>query len=146
MPNSMKCLRLLTLLYVGALHTLLADQSDLHCIEDMEVPQKHAAAAYTSGTVEASVIIGSDGKPELVKLQSGSKLLRNEVEFYLKYRTRYSTTCKGQQVSLYFTYAIEGELAEELSSTVHFLPPNRFVIVSRPVRPVADPVRKKKEP
>jgi hypothetical protein len=136
MQSSMRYLGL-TLLFIG-LTPLSAGPNSLDCVKDMEIPQKHTLVAYTTGNVEAVVTVGSYGRLKSVDIKSPNIQLRTEVEFYLRYHTVYSPSCRGQRVNFSFTYAIEGPLADELSTTLHFLPPNRFLVVSRPVRPIID--------
>ena len=117
----------------------LSDGADLACIEDIEVPQMHGTlVGSVPARIEATVVVGKMGRAASVSFRAPSKPLETEIGFYLKKRTRYASACEGRSVRIVFSYLVEGSETADLESTVHFKPPNEFVVISHPMKPIAD--------
>ncbi len=120
-----------------------ADEADLACIEDIEVPQMHGTlVGSVPARIEATVLVGKMGKAASVSFRAPTKPLEIEIGFYLKNKTRYSKACEGRSLKIVFSYLVEGDETAELEAVVHFKPPNEFVVISHPVKPIADHTRK----
>ncbi len=64
--------------------------------------------------------------------------LAQEVRGYLTHETTYDKACKGKRVEFVFTFRLEGTPEYTPLVWVKFQPPNRFVIVSRPQKAIAN--------
>ena len=110
------------------------------CVTDMMIPAYgHVARrSKTGGSVRAVVTVGSSGAAEAIHITSVDEDLADEVRAYLKNATTYNPGCGGKQVNLLFTFELSGEPQHDPPVWVRFLPPNRFIIMSRPHRPNID--------
>lgn len=90
------------------------------------------------GHVDAWVKIGGRGRPDSVKIEASAKILGYPIEFLLRHSTEYSAECSGETVHFTFTYVVEGEVADILLWKVQFRPPDHFMIVSRPLKPIVE--------
>ena len=111
-----------------------AASEDLHCVKDLLIPGYTYVArrSHQGGTVEAVITIGAAGTASNIVTRSSDPNLEAEVRDYLRNNTLYDSGCSGKNVVLRFTFRLEGEAEPNPPVWVHFLPPNHFVIVSRP--------------
>jgi len=107
------------------------------CIEEIEIPRYSAVArlALKPGTVRAQIKIGKNGQLSDVTLEAPDPMLANEVRGWLKHTGRFRPSCAGREVTLLFTFRLEGEATHYPFAIVRFRPPNHFIIISQPSLP-----------
>ena len=81
------------------------------------------------------VTIADGGRISEIELTPPNPDLGDEVQAYLR-SSKYSEQCAGRKVEIKFTFLLEGEPEATPPVFVRFQPPNRFVIVSRPRKPM----------
>ena len=109
------------------------------CLVDLEVPQFAVALSVPSGGhVEARVRLKADGQPAAIGIESSNPLLSDEVEYHLRKKATYRQDCGGKEITLDFTFKVEGPAVQCPFARVQFLPPNRFVITRQPVLSTPD--------
>jgi hypothetical protein len=112
-------------------------ESNVSCVERLQMPvyPKLAEAARISGTVNATVVVPSDG-PVQMKV-AGHSILAPAVEKALRAST-FRKACSGKSVTLVFKFVLADEFdPDKLPQRVSFGYPNQFWI-SVPPR-VAEP-------
>lgn len=121
--------------------SLQSDNFDeLACVTSLELPTRGflAATSSSSGTVHARIEIGLSGRASRIELSGANPLLQGEVRVGLN-QSRFSEKCSGKQVELLFQFTLEGSPTDTLRPpAVRFLPPNRFELVFRRLKPVLD--------
>ncbi|HME10016.1 MAG TPA: hypothetical protein VKG25_23360 [Bryobacteraceae bacterium] len=113
--------------------------SGLECVVDLGIPQyTYLARRSLGGDVTAYVRVGKHGKVASIRTPGADVNLAKEVELGLRYDTTYLESCKGQEVDIVFTFRLEGEPEDDPSTHIRFLPPNHFVLISHPRKPIID--------
>jgi hypothetical protein len=122
----------------------------LGCIKEMLLPAYGAIArkAMSPGTVKAEASIGPGGTLAGFRSGDADRFLALEVETFIRYNTSFRSECVGKQVSLVFTFVLEGDPVVDPTARVKFRGPNEFVIISQPQSPTVDRFRvaPKKDP
>lgn len=110
------------------------------CVEEIEIPRYSAVArrAINPGTVRALIKIGKEGRLGDVTLEAPDPNLADEVRGWVKHTGRFRPSCVGRQVTLLFTFRLEGEATHHTFAIVRFRPPNHFIIISQPTLPIID--------
>jgi hypothetical protein len=136
-PALKRLFRLIYLLLLLTLIRVAAEASDLDCIKDIELPTYSFVArrSQTGGTVTAIVTVGQDGKASRVTTPDADANLAEEVRDSLSDGTSYLPSCAGKNLTIVFTFKLEGEPVDNPYTSIHFEPPNHFVIISRPKKP-----------
>jgi hypothetical protein len=118
----------------------LATGQSLDCIADMTVPRYNLSSrrSITGGDVTATVTVGAEGHAAKIDLVATDPNLAEEVRLYLTNETKYSNLCQGKKIEVKFTFQLEGEPEWAPPVWVRFRPPNHFVIVSRPQKPIVN--------
>lgn len=114
-----------------------ADNVD--CLVQLEIPRYTFVArrAATTGTVEAHVLVGREGKIDKMQTTGADPNLGLEVEGFLK-KSSFLPSCHGREVRLFYTFRLEGEARLDPFAIVSFRPPNHFIITSQPWTPIFD--------
>ena len=110
------------------------------CIKSLELPTRGlmAARAGASGTVDAVVLVRTDGKIEKLDLTGGNNNLQAEVRVAMELST-FDSTCQGQRILLTFDFTLTDPPADNiLPPAVKFVPPSRFELTFRRVKPNID--------
>jgi hypothetical protein len=117
--------------------TFLVAQN-IECVSELTLPQYSMVARQSSGggTVSAAIVIGAGGRPEHIDFEGGDSDLANEVRIYLTHATTYLKGCAGKTVNLKFTFELKGDPELYPHVFVKFRPPNHFIIISRPQKPI----------
>jgi len=84
-------------------------------------------------SAEITFEVGADGKAEGVTYVA-TGWLRFEMQQVFVERGRYSPKCRGQRLTFHVQYEVSGEATVHAESVTRFLPPNRFVVLCRPVK------------
>jgi hypothetical protein len=115
-----------------------AADRNLECVVDLAVPNYGLSSrrSASGGAVTAIVTVGTQGTVLQVNIQTTDRNLGDEVRTYLGKATKYSPTCEGRNVEVHFIFQLEGEAEWDPPVFVHFRPPNTFVIISRPRKPM----------
>lgn len=123
----------------GALYgsCAVAASAGIDCIREIELPRYSFVArrAPAGGTVKALIMIGKSGRPVTIRTPNSDENLAEEVRDTLRDNTSYSGACQGKEIEIVFTFRLEGKPSEYPMTSVHFQPPNHFVLVSEPKRP-----------
>ena len=109
----------------------------LSCFEYLELPTRGllAAKAGESGTVRAHIRIGKDGGITQLKLLGGNPGLQAEVRVAMTL-SRLNKICKNSVIDLVFAFSLEDPPTDYITApAVRFVPPNRFELTFRRVRP-----------
>ena len=132
----------------GGIHLLLAlpptaeiaNSQNLECVKELEVPRYNLSSrrSFTGGTVTAIVSIGRGGLVSQIDTGTADRNLAEEVRTYLTTAATYSETCEGKKVEITFTFKLEGEPEFTPPVFVRFRPPNHFIIISRPRKPIVN--------
>lgn len=110
--------------------------SNTHCIERLRMPAypQLADAARISGSLTATVVLGTDGSIQNTVLDMGVasatalRLFPPAVELALR-ASAFRKTCGGESVTLVFNFVLGEDLdPNHLQQTVSFEYPNRFWI------------------
>jgi len=118
-------------------------EQDLSCVKYLELPTRGllAAGAGGSGTVHAVAEVGGDGQMAKLRLTGGNSGLQGEVRVAMNL-SRFTSSCSNRSVEFVFVFALEDPPTESvIPPGVRFVPPNRFDLVFRKVKPNYDPVR-----
>ena len=107
------------------------------CIEEIEIPRYSAVArlALKPGTVRAQIKIGKDGQLSDLTLEAPDPNLADEVRGWVEHTGRFRPSCVGREVTLLFTFRLQGEATHYPFAIVRFRPPNHFIIISQPRLP-----------
>ena len=114
--------------------------SDFSCVESLELPTRGllAAGAGKSGTVSAIVHIGDGGHVEKLELVGDNKILNAEVRVAMNL-SQFTAKCSGRQFGLVFEFVLEDPPTNTLiPPAVRFLPPDRFALTFRRLKPIVD--------
>jgi hypothetical protein len=110
------------------------------CIKSLELPTRGllAARAGTSGTVGAVVFVGKDGKIEKLDLTGGNNILQAEVRVAMELSS-FDGACQGKRIPLTFDFTLTDPPTDNiLPPAVKFVPPSRFELTFRRVKPNID--------
>ena len=99
-------------------------------------------ATYIPTTVEVVVRIGKGGSVESIRYSNSNALLQIELDHFFKDATTYRSGCQGRSVTFVVRYLVEGTPTDNPVSEVRFRPPNEFVVICRPLKPILDPLRR----
>jgi hypothetical protein len=114
---------------------------DLSCVDSLELPTRGllAAGAGHSGVVHAVARIGNEGRLSSLRLEGGNPGLRGEVRVAMNL-SRFATKCRDRTMEFVFAFTLEGPPNDSiLPPGVRFVPPNRFELVFRQIKPNYDP-------
>jgi hypothetical protein len=128
-------------LFASIAWTQPKDDSNLGCVKSLEVPTRglFAARAGVSGTVEVAVEVGKDGQPEKWGLMGDNQILKGEAQVAVSL-SRFLPACEGRMVKIVFAFTLEDPPSDSiLPPAVRFIPPNRFELTFRRVKPNLDP-------
>lgn len=114
------------------------EEHNLHCLLELELPRFAAAPIVREGTVEAVVAIGWKGEPTDIEYQASHRLLQLEVSAHLRQLAKYDPQCAGKEVKLRFTFKLEGEETHYPYPITRFRPPNHFIIITQPPKPIIE--------
>jgi hypothetical protein len=113
---------------------------DFSCIDFLELPTRGllAAGAGTSGTVRAVAKIGKKGQLSKLTLTGGNRGLQGEVRVAMNL-SRFAGKCQGRSVEFVFAFTLEDPPTDSIIPPgVRFVPPNRFELIFRRVKPIVD--------
>jgi hypothetical protein len=126
-----------------------ASAMDVSCVTSLHLPTHgfFAARAPHSGTVHATVHLGTGGTPSKTQLVTDTpnpEGLEAEVRTALA-GSDFAPRCAGRALEFFFAFTLEEPPADSiLPPTVRFVPPNRFELVFRKVKPNYDPAPQRK--
>ena len=115
----------------------------LSCVDELLMPSYGAIArkAGQPGTVISRVTVGRDGKLALIRSTAPDKFLIQEVETFLRYNATYKSSCRGQTITLKFTFVLDNVVpTANPRLNVKFRGPNEFVIETQPQAAIPDAV------
>lgn len=140
--NMPLCAALLSWVVVPALLTGQTQNStaDYSCTKSLELPTKglFAAGAKTSGTIEAVVRISKDGLVDQLHLTGRDPDLQAEVRAVMSL-SKFDSRCVGQSLKFVFAFTVEDPATDNIiPPRVQFMPPNRFQLTFRRVKPNFD--------
>ena len=122
-------------------------EQDLSCISFLELPTRGllAAGAGTSGTVHVAAEIGKEGQLSKLTLTGGNPGLQGEVRVAMNL-SQFAVRCHDRTVGLVFAFTLEDPPTDSIIPPgVRFVPPNRFELVFRRVKPSYDPAPPRKD-
>ena len=114
---------------------------DLSCVDALELPTRGliAAGAGSSGVVHAVARIGEAGKLSNLRLEGGNRGLRGEVRVAMNL-SQFAAKCRDRTIDFVFAFTLEDPPTDSIIPPgVRFVPPNRFELVFREVKPNYDP-------
>lgn len=117
-----------------------ASNVDLSCVDYLELPTRGliAAGAGSSGVVHAVARIGADGKLSDLRLDGGNRGLRGEVRVAMNL-SKFAAKCLDRTMDFVFAFTLEDPPTDSIIPPgVRFVPPNRFELVFRKVKPFFD--------
>jgi hypothetical protein len=109
-------------------------------VESLALPTSGilASRASASGSVRADVTIGTAGQVSKLGLDGGDAALRGEVGAALGI-SRFQARCAGRKVKLEFAFTLIDPPSDNIiPPAVRFVPPNRFELTFRRVKPTID--------
>lgn len=112
---------------------------DWSCVTSLELPTHGliAARAGASGTVNAHLRLGKNGKVSELRLTGDSPALEGEVRVAIGL-SRFAPRCKGRAIDLIFSFTLEDPLGDSIiPPRTRFFPPNRFDLVFRKLKPTS---------
>ena len=115
---------------------------DLSCVSSLELPTRGllAAGAWSSGTILALGQIGKRGQLSKLQLRGGNRGLQGEVRVAMSL-SQFNARCEGRTVEFAFAFTLEDPPTDNIvPPVVRFVPPNRFELIFRRVKPSYDPV------
>jgi hypothetical protein len=107
------------------------------CVNTLELPTRGllASGAGNSGVVHAVADIGKDGKVAHLQLNGGNPGLQAEVRVAMDL-SKFATKCHGRALEFVFAFTLEDPPIDSLRPpAVRFVPPNRFELVFKRVKP-----------
>ncbi len=113
---------------------------DLSCVDALELPTRglSAAGARESGVVDAVAHIGKDGRLSRLQLAGGNRALQGEVRVAMNL-SKFAAACHDRMIEFVFSFTLEGPPVDSiLPPGVRFVPPNRFELVFRQLKPIYD--------
>jgi hypothetical protein len=119
--------------------------SDLSCVESLELPTRGllAAGAGKSGTVTAAIHIGDGGQVDSVELTGDNNILKGEVRVAVNL-SHFAPKCSGREFRVVFAFTLEDPPTDSIiPPAVKFVPPNRFELTFRRLKPIVDPAPRK---
>jgi hypothetical protein len=119
----------------------MTSTANLSCVSSLELPTRGllAAGAGASGIVHVFARIGRDGRLSNLKLDGGNPGLQGEVGVAINL-SRFAVKCQDRTVEFIFAFTLEDPPTDSIIPPgVRFIPPNRFELVFRRLRPNYDP-------
>jgi hypothetical protein len=113
----------------------------LSCVASLELPTHGllAARAGTSGTVAAIIRVAEGGAVSALELAGGNDILQAEVRVAVKLST-FDRKCQGRSVQIIYAFTLEDPATDSIiPPAVRFIPPNRFELTFRKVKPNIEP-------
>jgi hypothetical protein len=110
--------------------------SNVACAERLKIPTYPALAntARIEGMITATIRLSSDRAPAATA-SPGQPMLSSAVERAIS-ESKFRTDCGGKTVTLIFEFKLGADGSDEKH---FFQPPNRFLILSKPVRIETNP-------
>jgi hypothetical protein len=122
--------------------TTWASDNAMACVKELAIPSTYSTIeTKIPATIEASILVGENGKARSVTYDTDIKLLTLHLDTYFKDKTKYAESCKGRTITLIVQYTIIEKEVDSPFSEVHFEPPDRFLVICHRIRPSFDPVR-----
>jgi len=128
-------------LFCERAHAQIAPQKgDLSCVVSLDLPTHGilAARAPNPGTVHATLSIGPGGRLTKMLLATDTARpegLEAEVSIALR-GSDFAARCDGRQIELFFAFSLQDPAVDSiLPPAVRSVPPNRFEITFRRVKP-----------
>jgi hypothetical protein len=88
--------------------------------------------------VHAAARISADGKLSKLRLDGGNRALQGEVRVAMNL-SQFATKCHDRTIDFVFAFTLEGPPTDSIIPPgVRFVPPNRFELVFRKVKPWLD--------
>ena len=123
-------------LIVAAILVLLSDvalgqtDKDQDCASSLDRPiyPRLARLSGMTGVVSASFVVGTSDQAENIQL-SEHPILAAEVGKAVR-RTGFLAACQSHTVTLNFKFVLEGELADQPTTSVVFKSPNEYIVTS----------------
>ena len=129
------------LLFMAFASAALGDEAaarvGLSCATSLELPTHGimAAKAGTSGVVTAKIHIGEAGQVSDLQLSSDNRYLEGEVRVAIDL-SKFAARCKRRVLELIFSFTLQDPPTDSIvPPAVRFLPPNRFELIFRRVKP-----------
>jgi hypothetical protein len=113
------------------------ESPDWSCVTSLELPTHGliAARAGSSGTVNAHLRLGENGKVSELRLTGDSPALEGEVRVAIEL-SKFARRCKGRTIDLIFSFTLEDPPGDSIiPPRTRFFPPNRFDLVFRKLKP-----------
>jgi len=113
---------------------------DLSCVTSLDLPTHgFLAAASESGTVEVEIHLDGKTKAANVELRGGNPGLQGEVRAAIE-MSKFGARCNGRVLKFVFAFTVQDPASDSiLPPAVRFVPPNRFELTFRRVKPNHDP-------
>jgi hypothetical protein len=119
----------------------LPPRASLSCVQSLFLPTTGRLAAHASGSgrVRATVTIGPKGDAVHLDTDGGDNFLKAEVMVAVE-QSQFRTQCAGKKVVFDFDFTIVEEYPTDdvAPPLVRFVPPNRFELAFRRVKPIID--------
>jgi hypothetical protein len=110
------------------------------CVKELAMP----GYQWREATIVARIAIGKGGKAKSVDYDDAKPWFRSELDQYFKEKTRYAEACDGKTITFTVRYLVQGQETGHPVWEVRFRPPDEIIVVSHPMAPSMDPVRKLK--
>jgi len=118
-----------------------ATDTDLSCFTSLLLPTTgaFAARAGASGIVQARFAIGKQGELSSLDISGENPVLNAEVRVALSL-SQAAARCENRTVQLVFAFTLKDPMSDDiLPPAVRFVPPNRFELTFRRVKPNIEP-------
>jgi hypothetical protein len=110
------------------------------CVKSLQLPTQglFAARAGVSGNVRALVQIGKNGQVGKVDLTGPNRILQAEVQVAMSL-SEFESGCEGESLEFIFIFTLQDPPTDNiLPPAVRFVPPNKFELTFRRVKPNVD--------
>ena len=135
------CIGICTALSLASVQAQVAPKKeDLSCVVSLDLPTHGILAARSPnpGTVHATLSIGREGKPTKILMTTDTPSpegLEAEVGIALR-DSQFAPSCDGRQLEFFFAFSLQDPPVDSiLPPAVRFVPPNRFELTFRRVKP-----------
>jgi len=120
-------------------------QLGIECIADMQLPVYRGIVwhAGITGTVKATIILGSNAKPLSINVQAAHPGLSDFVKRSLMTAT-FVGRCADQAVGMTFAYKLVGGPDAEPGNEIRLRDPSTFEITAHPSIPITEPALKRR--
>ena len=112
-------------------------EGQFSCVNFLELPTRGllASGAGKSGVVRAVIDIGKDGTVSHLQLDGGNPGLRAEVRVAMEL-SKFAAKCHDRSVEFVFAFTLEDPPVDSIRPpAVRFVPPNRFELIFKRVKP-----------